>query len=163
MSTCKRQSLPRPVWCCIAILKKPRYRGFFYGKRYDKLNKRPRAGRIVKALRCTYWGLKAAYKKGRSAFRQELTLHSSFLLFRCRYRDALVSTDCGYIIKVLVVELLNSAIEALTDRCLRNYIFFLGALKIWARLRKLGIVDCRLGMGSQYLPSSQALLVMVIF
>ncbi|GAP74004.1 diacylglycerol kinase [Pseudoalteromonas sp. SW0106-04] len=74
-------------------------------------------GRIVKALRCTYWGLKAAYK-GEAAFRQELTL--AFILFPISFFIADTAMHwlalIVVILLVLVVELLNSAIEALTDR-----------------------------------------------
>lgn len=73
--------------------------------------------RILKASYCSYLGLKAAFKE-ESAFRQELLLAclmlpvSFFLAVSVMHWAILVSV----LLLVLIVELLNSAIEALTDR-----------------------------------------------
>ncbi|MBU2969815.1 diacylglycerol kinase [Pseudoalteromonas sp. C2R02] len=73
--------------------------------------------RIFKASYCSYLGLKAAFKE-ESAFRQELLLAclmlpvSFFLAVSVMHWAILVSV----LLLVLIVELLNSAIEALTDR-----------------------------------------------
>ena len=73
--------------------------------------------RIFKASYCSYLGLKAAFKE-ESAFRQELMLTllmlpASFYLAASVIHWALL---VGVLLLVLIVELLNSAIEALTDR-----------------------------------------------
>jgi len=73
--------------------------------------------RIIKASYCSYLGLKAAFKE-ESAFRQELLLTllmlpASFYLAASVNHWALL---VGVLLLVLIVELLNSAIEALTDR-----------------------------------------------
>lgn len=73
--------------------------------------------RIFKASYCSYLGLKAAFKE-ESAFRQELLLTvlmlpaAFFLAESVMHWAILVSV----LLLVLIVELLNSAIEALTDR-----------------------------------------------
>lgn len=73
--------------------------------------------RVFKASYCSYLGLKAAFKE-ESAFRQELLLAclmlpvSFFLAVSVMHWAILVSV----LLLVLIVELLNSAIEALTDR-----------------------------------------------
>ncbi len=73
--------------------------------------------RIVHAARNSLHGLHAAYT-GESAFRQEtwlavVMLPSAFLLGRNAIEIALLA---GTVILVLIVELLNSAIEAVVDR-----------------------------------------------
>ncbi|WP_105258231.1 diacylglycerol kinase [Pseudoalteromonas sp. T1lg88] len=74
-------------------------------------------GRLFKALRCTYLGLSAAIKE-EAAFRQELAL--ALLLLPLSF---IIATDMMHwlalvvvLLLVLIVELINSAIEALTDR-----------------------------------------------
>ncbi|MBS3797538.1 diacylglycerol kinase [Pseudoalteromonas sp. BDTF-M6] len=74
-------------------------------------------GRLFKALRCTYLGLSAAIKE-EAAFRQELAL--VLILFPLSFA---IANDplhwvalVAVLLLVLVVELINSAIEALTDR-----------------------------------------------
>lgn len=74
-------------------------------------------GRIVKAARCSMQGFAASWKF-ESAFRQESTLAlislplAAWLASSVSQFALLVSVWC----LVLVVELLNSAIESLTDR-----------------------------------------------
>ena len=73
--------------------------------------------RVFKASYCSYLGLKAAFKE-ESAFRQELLLAClmlpvSFLLAVSVMHWAIL---VSVLLLVLIVELLNSAIEALTDR-----------------------------------------------
>ncbi|PAJ71845.1 diacylglycerol kinase [Pseudoalteromonas sp. NBT06-2] len=73
--------------------------------------------RIFKASYCSYLGLKAAFRE-ESAFRQELLLAvimfpNSFLLAESVIHWAML---ISVLLLVLIVELLNSAIEALTDR-----------------------------------------------
>ncbi|WP_440055259.1 diacylglycerol kinase [Pseudoalteromonas sp. T1lg65] len=73
--------------------------------------------RIIKATKCSIKGVTAAYKE-ESAFRQEVLLlliglPCSVLLAQNINHWALL---VGSLILVLIVELLNSAIEALTDR-----------------------------------------------
>lgn len=75
------------------------------------------AGRVVRALRFSALGLRAAYYK-ESAFRQELILAAVLLplgawLGRSGVERALL---IGSVLLVLIVELLNSAIEATVDR-----------------------------------------------
>ncbi|MEO2282034.1 diacylglycerol kinase [Pseudoalteromonas pernae] len=74
-------------------------------------------GRLFKALRCTFQGLRAAIKE-EAAFRQELLL--AIILFPLSF---IVAKDMlhwaalmSVLLLVLIVELVNSAIEALTDR-----------------------------------------------
>ncbi|TMO28201.1 diacylglycerol kinase [Pseudoalteromonas sp. S4741] len=73
--------------------------------------------RIFKATYCSYLGFKAAFKE-EAAFRQELVLSiillplSFWLATSILHWALLVST----LLVILIVELLNSAIEALTDR-----------------------------------------------
>lgn len=73
--------------------------------------------RIIKATRCSILGFKAAFKH-EAAFRQELTL--VLLLTPVAYYIS--DTMFGFIalmvsmLFVLIVELLNSAIEAVVDR-----------------------------------------------
>ncbi len=73
--------------------------------------------RIFKASHCSYLGFKAAIKE-ESAFRQELLL--AILLFPGSFYLADSVTHWSILVSVLflvlIVELLNSAIEALTDR-----------------------------------------------
>jgi diacylglycerol kinase (ATP) len=83
-------------------------------------NKKPNGGglkRIFKAAYCSYLGFTAAAKE-ESAFRQELLLvvlllPFSFWLAGSAFHWAVLVSS---LILVLIVELLNSAIEALTDR-----------------------------------------------
>jgi diacylglycerol kinase (ATP) len=75
------------------------------------------AGRIVRAFSYSLKGLRAAYKK-ESAFRQELILAVVMLplgawLGRTGVERALL---IGSVLLVLIVELLNSAVEATVDR-----------------------------------------------
>ena len=73
--------------------------------------------RIFKATYCSYLGFKAAFIE-EAAFRQELLLSiillpiSFWLASSVLHWALLVST----LLIILIVELLNSAIEALTDR-----------------------------------------------
>ncbi|MCW1721025.1 diacylglycerol kinase [Pseudoalteromonas sp. A3] len=73
--------------------------------------------RIFKATHCSYLGFKAAFIE-EAAFRQELLLSiillpiSFWLASSVLHWALLVST----LLIILIVELLNSAIEALTDR-----------------------------------------------
>lgn len=74
-------------------------------------------GRVVRAFRYSLNGLKAAYRK-ESAFRQELMLAVvlaplALWLGRTGVERSLLF---GSIVLVLIVELLNSAIEAAVDR-----------------------------------------------
>lgn len=73
--------------------------------------------RLVQATRCSIAGLTAAVR-GETAFRQELMLAAVLLpaglwLGRTGVERALLA---GSVLLVLVVELLNSAIEAAVDR-----------------------------------------------
>ena len=73
--------------------------------------------RVFKATYCSYLGFKAAFKE-EAAFRQELLIciilfPFSFLLASSLLHWAILM--CSLLV-VLIVELLNSAIEALTDR-----------------------------------------------
>lgn len=73
--------------------------------------------RVFKATYCSYLGFKAAFKE-EAAFRQELVLSivllpiSFWLATSLLHWALLIST----LLIILIVELLNSAIEALTDR-----------------------------------------------
>ena len=73
--------------------------------------------RILKATRCSFLGLKAAYKY-ESAFRQELCLSLflvplAVLIANSGMQLALL---IGSLILLLLVEVINSAIEAVVDR-----------------------------------------------
>src|SRR4030067_218414 len=75
------------------------------------------AGRIVRAFSYSAKGLQAAYRK-ESAFRQELILAAILLplgawLGRTGVERSLL---IGSVLLVLIVELLNSAVEATVDR-----------------------------------------------
>ena len=75
------------------------------------------SGRIVRAFSYSLKGLRAAYRK-ESAFRQELILAMVMLplavwLGRTGVERALL---IGSVLLVLIVELLNSAVEATVDR-----------------------------------------------
>ena len=75
------------------------------------------AGRIVRAFSYSAKGLRAAYRK-ESAFRQELILAVVLLplgvwLGRTGVERALL---IGSVLLVLIVELLNTGIESVTDR-----------------------------------------------
>jgi diacylglycerol kinase (ATP) len=73
--------------------------------------------RIFKATYCSYLGFKAAYNE-EAAFRQELLL--SFILLPISFWLASSLLHWAILVSslliILIVELLNSAIEALTDR-----------------------------------------------
>jgi diacylglycerol kinase (ATP) len=85
-----------------------------------KLNEKPNGkglNRLIKATRCSYMGVRAAVKE-EAAFRQELLVAAlllpfSFWLAESAFQWAIL-VSC--LILVIIVELLNSAIEALTDR-----------------------------------------------
>ncbi|NQY65625.1 MAG: diacylglycerol kinase [Alteromonadaceae bacterium] len=87
-------------------------------------------GRIFKASYCSYLGFRAAFKE-ESAFRQELMLvllmlpGSFYLADSVTHWSILVSA----LLLVLIVELLNSAIEALTDRVGTEYHVLSGRAK----------------------------------
>jgi len=73
--------------------------------------------RIIRAGRCSLQGLKAAWQH-EAAFRQEIFLSAAALpaalwMGRSGVERALLA---GSVILVLVVELLNSAVEAVVDR-----------------------------------------------
>ena len=74
-------------------------------------------GRIIKAGRCSLQGLQAVYKH-ESAFRQELLLCAllvplAFILAKSPLGLSLMIFGLGL---VLLVEVINSAIEAIVDR-----------------------------------------------
>ncbi len=73
--------------------------------------------RAVKALEYSWGGLKAAWRHEES-FRQEVILGSVMLPFAFVIGEGFVERALlvGVVLLVWVVELLNSAIEALTDR-----------------------------------------------
>jgi len=74
-------------------------------------------GRIIKATQCSIKGFKAAFKE-ESAFRTELALGLALLPLSFWFAQSLqhwVILIVSFLF-LLVVELLNSAIEALTDR-----------------------------------------------
>ena len=79
-------------------------------------------GRVVRALGYSMKGLRAAYKR-ESAFRQELILAVVLVpLGLWLGRDAVERVLLlGSILVVLIVELLNSAIEATVDRGGKNW------------------------------------------
>jgi diacylglycerol kinase (ATP) len=79
-------------------------------------------GRVVRALGYSMKGLRAAYKR-ESAFRQELIMAAVMLpagvwLGRDPVERALL---LGSVLVVLIVELLNSAVEATVDRGGKNW------------------------------------------
>ena len=79
-------------------------------------------GRVVRALGYSMKGLRAAYKR-ESAFRQELIMAAVLLpaglwLGRDPVERVLL---LGSVLVVLIVELLNSAIEATVDRGGKNW------------------------------------------
>ncbi len=85
----------------------------------DETNKPNGAGlsRIIKATHCSMLGLKAAYKH-ESAFRQELLLCAFLLplaLFIAKSGMQL-GLLLGSLIVLLLVEIINSAVEAVVDR-----------------------------------------------
>ena len=73
--------------------------------------------RLVKAMGFTWLGLKAAYKH-EEAFRQEvfLLLVSTPLAFWLAENGIEIALLIGSVLLLLIVELLNSAIEAVVDR-----------------------------------------------
>jgi diacylglycerol kinase (ATP) len=74
-------------------------------------------GRIVNALRCSLDGLVAAYRH-EDAFRQEIWLAALLLPAACLLPVSGIGRALmiGSVLLVLIVELLNSAIEAAVDR-----------------------------------------------
>lgn len=73
--------------------------------------------RIVNAVRCSSLGIKAAFTE-EAAFRQELLVSLILLPLSFWLASSLlhwVALICSLLL-VLIVELINSAIEALTDR-----------------------------------------------
>jgi len=97
-----------------------------------KVNKPNGSGinRIFRASHCSYLGFKAAIKE-ESAFRQELLL--TLLMFPGSFYLADSATHWSILVSVLllvlIVELLNSAIEALTDRVSTEYHVLSGRAK----------------------------------
>ena len=85
-----------------------------------ELNSKPNGvgfSRILKAMRCSFLGLKAAYKH-ESAFRQELCLSLLLLplsLFIAKSGIQLALL-IGSLTLLLLAEVINSAIEAVVDR-----------------------------------------------
>ncbi|PKG84070.1 diacylglycerol kinase [Colwellia sp. 75C3] len=85
-----------------------------------EINSKPNGSglsRILKAMRCSFLGLKAAYKH-EAAFRQELylclvLLPLSLFIANSGMQLALL---IGSLIILLLVEVINSAIEAVVDR-----------------------------------------------
>ncbi|CAM4092918.1 diacylglycerol kinase [Pseudoalteromonas ostreae] len=73
--------------------------------------------RIIKATRCSAQGMQAAYRE-ESAFRQETWLFFFSLPLSIFIAESVAQWALlvGCILLVLVIELINSAIEALTDR-----------------------------------------------
>ncbi|WP_257323972.1 diacylglycerol kinase [Pseudoalteromonas rhizosphaerae] len=102
--------------------------------------------RIIKATRCSAQGMQAAYKE-ESAFRQEtwlffFSLPLSILIVESVAQWALL-LSC--ILLVLVIELINSAIEALTDRVGLEYHMLSGRAKDMASAAvTLTLVICSL-------------------
>ena len=87
-------------------------------------------GRIIKAAKCSWLGFSAAFKY-ESAFRQELLMvvvlfPASFYLATSVSHWALL---VAMLLLVLMVELLNSAIEAITDRVGTEYHVLSGRAK----------------------------------
>ncbi len=80
------------------------------------------AGRIVRAFSYSAKGLRAAYKK-ESAFRQELILAVVMLPLAVWLGKTGVERSLliGSVLLVLIVELLNSAVEATVDRGGKNW------------------------------------------
>ena len=73
--------------------------------------------RAIKALRCSLLGFKAAFKN-ESAFRQELALSIFFIPYGMWIGEDGTQKILliALVVLVLIVELLNSAIEAIVDR-----------------------------------------------
>lgn len=74
-------------------------------------------GRIIKASKCSWLGFKAAFTY-ESAFRQELLLAVilvpiSFFIAQDTFQFTMLN---GVLLIVLMIEILNSAIEAIVDR-----------------------------------------------
>jgi diacylglycerol kinase (ATP) len=99
----------------------------------EAFTEKPNGGgltRIIKAMGCSFKGFSAAFKY-ESAFRQELVLCGvlfpfSFLLATSISHWALLVT---MLLLVLTIELLNSAIEAITDRVGTDYHVLSGRAK----------------------------------
>lgn len=86
-------------------------------RKQDDTGNRPGPGRLLRAAACSVAGLKAAWR-GEAAFRQEVCLVGSLAplglwLGENGTERALL---LGSLLLLLVVELLNSAVEALVDR-----------------------------------------------
>ena len=73
--------------------------------------------RIIKATGYSIQGLKAAFKH-EAAVRQELDLLSIAVILACLFDVGMIERILliGVVVLVLIVELLNSAIEAVVDR-----------------------------------------------
>ncbi|ENH2497005.1 diacylglycerol kinase [Vibrio parahaemolyticus] len=73
--------------------------------------------RIIKATGYSIQGLKAAFKH-EAAVRQELALLSIAVIFACMVDVGMIERILliGVVVLVLIVELINSAIEAVVDR-----------------------------------------------
>lgn len=98
-------------------------------------------GRVVRALGYSMKGLRAAYKR-ESAFRQELILAVVLLplgvwLGRDGVERALL---VGSVLLVLIVELLNSAVEATVDRGGKDWD------KLAARAKDMGSAAVLIGL-----------------
>ncbi len=83
-------------------------------------NNKPNGGginRIIKAAKCSWLGYKAAYIE-EAAFRQEILLALIMLPFSFVLATSVThwALLISVLLLVLIVELINSAIEALTDR-----------------------------------------------
>ena len=87
-------------------------------------------GRLFKATKCSFLGFQAAFKH-ESAFRQELLIcailfpFSFYLASSLSHWVLLIST----LLLLLMVELINSAIEAITDRVSTDYHVLSGRAK----------------------------------
>ena len=87
-------------------------------------------GRLLKATKCSFLGFQAAFKH-ESAFRQELLVcailfpFSFYLASSLTHWVLLIST----LLLLLMVELINSAIEAITDRVSTEYHLLSGRAK----------------------------------
>lgn len=85
----------------------------------DEINKPNGAGlnRVIKATRCSILGLKAAYKH-ELAFRQELLLCALLLPLALIVAKSGIQLGLllGSLIALLLVEIINSALEAVVDR-----------------------------------------------
>ena len=78
--------------------------------------------RALRAVKCSMQGLEAAWKN-ESAFRQEATLAVLFMPLGCWLGETIVQKLflVALVVLVLIVEILNSAIEATVDRVGSDY------------------------------------------